>query len=464
MNESVKETYFIRDRQFYHTLFHVLLVVSLQNIVNYSVNMIDNLMLGSFGQVSLSAAACVNQIFFLLTGFFQGAGNGLSVLGAQNWGKKNIATINRLGGIALKFILIIGAVFFVLSAVIPAGLVSIFTSDPAIIAEGTAYLRIIKYTFFPYAISFTLINLLMNVETVGISFRISIVSLLINAGMNYLLIFGNLGFPRLGVEGAAWATLTARIVEMIIIVVYVAKKDEKLHFFQSDFLRHDPELLRDYMKIDIPLLIASIAFAVGTPIQGALLGKMSTDAIAANSVTSTFYQYVKVFALAFTAAAGITTGITIGRGKMEDVRAGARTIEVICLIIGVVLALILYLLRGPLLSLYTLTPEAMELSNRLLIIMCVVMMGMAYEVPLLFGVIRNGGDTVFTSKMNIVFMWVIAIPLSFLGLYVWHLGPEWIVIFMQSDQLLKCIPAAIRIRQYDKWIHVLVKDEGNPAG
>lgn len=459
MPTAVKEPYFIRSKQFYRTLFHVLLVVSLQNIVNYSVNMIDNLMLGSYGQVQLSAAACVNQIFFLLTGFYHGCSTGFSVLAAQNWGKKNITTINRLGGIVLKLSLIIGAVFFILSAAIPAQLTGIFTSDPAIIAEGVSYLRVIKYTFFPYAISLAFINLLLNVETVGISFRISVVSLIINGGLNYLLIFGNLGFPRLGILGAAYATLTARIVEMIIIVYYVAKKDQKLHFFRSDFYRHHPEILRDYLKVDIPLMIASIAFAIGTPIQGALLGKMSTDAIAANSVTSTFYQYVKVIAQAFTAAAGVTIGITIGKGKLKEVRAGARTIEVICLVLGALLALILFLIRGPLLSLYTLTPEAMELSNRLLLIMCVVMMGMSYEVPILFGVIRNGGDTVFTSKMNVLFMWVIAIPLSFLGVYVWHLRPEWIVVFMQSDQLLKCIPAAIRLRQYDKWIHVLVKEE-----
>lgn len=458
MPAEVKEPYFIHNKVFYRTLFHVLLIVSLQNVINYSVNMIDNLMLGAYGQVQLSAVACVNQIFFLLTGFYQGCVNGLSVLAAQNWGKKNVVKINRLGGIALKFSLVIGAVFFILAAAIPEQLTGIFTSDPAIIAEGAAYLSIIKYAFFPYAISFTFINLLLNVETVGISFKISIVSLIVNGGLNYLLIFGNFGFPRLGVVGAAYATLTARVIEMIIIVWYVAKKDEKLHFFQSDFLKHHPDVLQEYLKIDMPLMIASIAFAIGTPIQGALLGKMSTDAIAANSVTSTFYQYVKVIAQAFTMAAGVTTGITIGRGNIKEVRAAARTIEVICLILGATLALILFLIRKPLLSLYTLTPEAMALSNRLLIIMCVVMMGMSYEVPLLFGVIKNGGDTVFTSQMNIIFMWAIAIPLAFLGLYVWHLGPEWIVIFMQSDQLLKCIPAAIRIRQYDKWIHVLAKE------
>lgn len=463
MTTAAKEPYFIRSRPFYRTLFHVLLVISLQNIVNYSVNMIDNLMLGSYGQVQLSAAACIGQIFFLLTGFYHGCGNGLSVLAAQNWGKGNIVTINRLGGIVLRLTLMIGAVFFILSAAIPAQLTGIFTSDEAIIAEGVAYLRILKYTFFPYAVSYTFINLLMNVETVGISFRISVISLVVNAGLNYLLIFGNLGFPRLGIIGAAYATLTARIVEMIVIVIYVAKRDQKLCFFRSDFYRHHPDVFRDYLKVDAPLMIASIAFAVGTPIQSALLGKMSTDAIAANSVTTTFYQYVKVIAQAFTAAAGVTIGITIGKGNLKEVRAGARTIEVICLGLGAVLALILFLIRGPLLSLYTLTPEAMELSNRLLLIMCVVMMGMSYEVPIMFGVIRNGGDTVFTSQMNVLFMWVLAIPLSFLGLYVWHLGPEWIVIFMQSDQLLKCIPAAIRLRQYDKWIHVLAKDEGESA-
>lgn len=459
MTEVVKEPYFIHNKQFYRSLFHIMLVLALQNVVNYSVNMIDNLMLGSFGQVQLSAAACVNQGFFLLTGFYNGYAGGMSLLGAQNWGKRNVVTINRLGGIVLKLSLITGAAFFILSALIPDKIIGIFTSDPAIIQEGVAYLRIIKYTFFPYAVSSTFINLLMNVETVGISFRISVVSLGINAGLNYLLIFGNLGFPRLGVVGAAYATLIARVVEMVIIVWYVARKDEKLHFFRSDFYRRHPEIFREYLKVDLPQLAATLAFAIATPIQGALLGKMSTDAIAANSVTSTFYQYVKMIALAFNSAAGVTIGITVGKGNLKDARAGARTIEVISLVIGAILALTLFLCRGPLLSLYTLTPEAMVLSDHFLIIMCVVMFGMSYQITVLFGVIRSGGDAVFSSKVNILFMWCISIPLSFLGLYVWHLSPEWIVIFMQSDQILKCIPAAIRIRQYDKWMRVLAKDE-----
>lgn len=434
-----------------------MVVVALQNLINYSVNMADNIMLGRFGQAELSGAACVNQIFFLLNSFMQNCGTSFSVLAAQFWGQKRTDQINRLGGILLKVNIVIAIIFFTLAAAIPEPLVRIFTSDPEIIATGVVYLRILKYTFIPYAVSCMIMDMLRNVETVKISFYMSLMSLVVNGGLNYLLIFGKAGLPRLGIAGAAIATLAARVLEMLVLLFYVWKIDKKLQFFRSDFLKWDRTLAAKYGKLAITIVPAGVGWALATPVQTALLGKLSADAIAANSVTSTFYQLLKVVAQAMSSAAAVITGKTIGERDFVKVRAGARTIQVLSLVLGTTLGLLLFIFRRPIMSLYILTPEAERLTGNMIIIMCFVMVGMAYEVPTMMGVVRSGGDTRFVSLMNVLFTWGLSMPLAFMAVYWWHLPPEWIVIIIQSEQITKCIPAFIRVRQYDKWIKVMTE-------
>jgi len=458
LNRSTeKESFFVKDPGFFKSLFRIMVIVAFQNLINYSVNMADNIMLGAYGQTELSAAACVNQIFFILNAFLGNLGASFSVLAAQYWGQKRTDQINRLGGILLRTDLIIAILFFAAAAIIPEQLVRIFTSDPAIISQGVVYLGIIKYTFIPYAISIMFMDLLRNVETVSISFYMSLISLVINGGLNYLLIFGKAGLPRMGIAGAAVATLTSRVIEMIVLLIYVWKIDKKLHFFRSDFYKWNNDLAKHFGKIALSIVPAGVGWALATPVQTALLGRLSSDAIAANSVTSTFYQLLKVVAQAMGSASAVIIGKTIGEKDFVKARAGARTIQTLSLLIGLVLGLLLFVFRNPIISLYSLTPEAEQLTRNMILIMCFVIVGMSYEVPTLFGVIRAGGDARFPSIVNVAVTWGLSMPLAFMAVFWWNLSPEWVVIIIQGEQIAKCIPAFLRVRRYDKWIRVVAE-------
>jgi len=455
MTERLKEPYFVKDKAFFKSLFRIMLTVALQNFLNYSVNMADNMMLGSYGQSELSGVACVSQIFFILNSLFGNLGASFSVLAAQYWGQKRTDKINGLGAILLKVDLCIGLIFFLLATFIPGQLVSIFTSDAVIAQKGVEYLAILKWTFIPYSISYMLMDMLRNVETVAIAFYMSIISLVINVFFNYLFIFGSWGLPEMGVSGAALATLIARCAEVAVLVFYVAAIDKKLHFFRSGILKWDKALGASFAKMALTVVPAGMGWAIATPVQTALIGQLSADAIAANSVTSTFYQLFKVIAQAMSSASAVIIGKTVGARDFVKARSGARTVELLALGIGIVLGAMLFAVRGPVLAFYKLSPEAEKLTGQMLLIMCFVMVGMAYEVPVLFGVIRAGGDAKFTSFVNIGAMWLIVMPLAFLAVFVWHLDVIWVVMIIQSEQLIKCIPAFIRVRQYDKWIRVV---------
>ena len=225
--QTVKETFFTKDKTFYRTLFSMMIVVALQNVVTYSVNMVDNIMLGRLSQEALSGAATVNQIFFMVDQFALSIGNTLVAIAAQYWGQKKLQPIRTLTGIALKLGLIVSAVIIAICAFFPDQVLRIFTNSPEIIAEGKQYLFIIMWTFALFIVSNILMAALRAVGTVKIAFYTSLVSLGINAFGNYVLIYGKLGFPELGIRGAAISTLIARIAELLIVVIYIAKVDKK---------------------------------------------------------------------------------------------------------------------------------------------------------------------------------------------------------------------------------------------
>lgn len=202
-------------------------------------------------------------------------------------------------------------------------------------------------------------------------------------------------------------------------------------------------------------MCSGMIWAISVPMQTAILGHLSADAIAANSVSSTFFQYLKVIDNRHIHLhLPVVIGKDIGEGDIERVKSDGRTLSVIDLLIGVVLASLLFVLRGPLLSMYKLTDTAAVLADHFIMIMSIVMVGMSYQMPVSVGVIQGGGDTKFSMYMNLISTWGIVMPLSFLAAFVWKFPVELVVIAVQSDQLFKGIPVFLRFRSY-KWIHKL---------
>ena len=454
-----KTSFFTKDNSFYKAMFSMLAIVSLQNLVAFSVNMADNIMLGSYSQNALSGAATVNQIFFVIQQFALSLGNALVALSSQYWGQKRPGPIRILTGITLKVSAAIGVIFILLCAVIPDGILRIFTTDDPIIAEGRSYLFIVMWTFLLFLISNILMSALRAVGTVKISFYISIVSLVVNVGINYVLIFGKLGFQEMGIRGAAIGTLISRVLELLILIIYIAKFDDKLHLFSKGWLSHDQKLFHDFIKIAAPTVGSSVLWSVSVPLQTAILGHLSADAIAANSVATTFYQYLKVVVQAMSATSAVMIGQAIGRGDIERVKSDGRTLCVIDVALGIFLGALLFILRSPLLSLYSasFTETALETAGNLIIIMSFVMVGMSYQMPVCFGIIQGGGDAGWNMKVNLISTWCIVVPLSFAAAFWWKLPVEWVVLCIQSDQFFKGIPAFIHFRKY-KWIKKLTRE------
>ncbi len=456
--------FFARDRGFYRTLFRLLTVVALQNVLAYSVNVADNLMLGSYSQAALSGAATVNQIQFLVQQITIAIGDAMVMLNAQYWGRRELSPIRALTGTALKVGLVFGLLVLALTALLPRQLLMLFTGDEAIIEAGLEYLSLLKYTYVFYVLTTILIAALRSVETVHISFCVSAMSLVVNVCINYTLIFGRFGFPEMGIRGAAIGTLTARVLELCVVLFYVVRVDRKLRLFAENPFRRNKAMSGDYRRVAVPVVFTNLLWSLATPIQTGILGHLSADAIAANSVSTTMFQYLKVVTVSEASATSVVVGKTIGSGLTEraQLRPYVHALQAIFLGVGLALGGVLLAIRAPLLSFYALSPSAMELAWELLGLMVLIFIGMAYQMPASVGIVRGGGETRFNMRLNLISTWVIVMPLSFAAAFWWKLPVFWVVFFLNCDQIFKCLPVAIYTNGY-RWVHVLTRGQKDTA-
>lgn len=443
------EHFFSRDPAFYKSFFRLFLLLTLQNIVTYSVNVADNVMLGSFSQTALSGAAAVNQIQYVLQQLINmGLCEGLIMLASQYWGRNDTDAIQRLTGIALCLGWAVVLLLTLAAFLCPRALVGLFTNDADILAEGVAYLSILRLSYLVFITTLILLAALRSMQIVSIAFRLSVMTLLVNAGINFVLIFGRFGFPCLGVRGAAIGTLIARCLELLVLLLYIRKGRLPVRFAASRLLRFPRSLVGDFLRVSLPCCVSSLLFSSAVAMQTAILGHLSSNALAANSAAGTLFQYCKMIPISASAAAGVFIGRVVGSGELSGLRGYVRTLQVLFLCIGLLVSGLLLAISRPLLSLYALTPQALAYARQIILVFCVTSIGTAYEMPSMCGICRGGGDSRFVMFMDIFFSWCVVVPLSVCAAFVLRLDIAAVVFFMNCDQILKCIPVFIKTNRY----------------
>ncbi|HCT92298.1 MAG TPA: MATE family efflux transporter [Lachnospiraceae bacterium] len=444
----------IKNKTFYKSFFSMWIILVLQNIITLSVNLADNIMLGAYSEVSLSGVAAANQIQFVYQQLITAIGEGAVVLATQYYGKKQMEPIRILSSIGMHTALVTAALLFFAVSLFPRQLLGLFVADPAIIDQGAEYVRIIRYTYLFFAITQLLLAVLRSMGIVHIALILSVCTLLINCGINYTLIYGHFGAPRLGVTGAAIGTLTARIAELLVLIFYIYIRKKDIHL--RDYFRTDTVLRRDYFRIMLPLLLASSLWGLNSATQNAILGHMTDRAIAANSVASTLFLMVKSTGMGSASAASFFVGKTIGEGNEKGLTVLARTLQTLFVGIGVLSGIGLYFLRIPVLSLYRLEPETMSMANTFLVILSVICVGMSYQMPTNIGIVRGGGDTKYVMKMDLISIWGIVIPISFIMAFWVKASPVVVVCCLNADQIFKCVPAFLKCN-FGHWAKKLTR-------
>ena len=310
----------IREKQFYRLFFGLTLSLALQNLLTFGVNMLDTVMLGRYSQVAMGGVSLCNQFQFLLQMLVSGAGEGAVVLGAQYWGRGDLKPIPHIIGAALRFGGGLAVGLFALALAMPQTLLGLLSSDPAVVEQGVAYMQIICFTYVIFTLTNILVASLRSIGVVKIGYVISFSTLCINGVLNYCLIYGNLGFPELGVRGAAIATLVSRCVELLIVAVYLRFFERCLHLRLQSLVQMDRSYLKDYAHISLPVLVNQALWGVAQMVQTGILGHLGGDVTAANAIAVQVYQVLSVVSYGAASAAAILVGKAVGSGQKEQLR------------------------------------------------------------------------------------------------------------------------------------------------
>lgn len=442
----------IKDKSFYSKVFAIAIPMALQNLINVGVSILDTVMLGQLGEVAMSASSLAGQVGFTYMIMNLGLTAGAGVLTSQYWGRKDPASIRKVLAMSYKIAMLFAAVFTVASLLFPVQIMTIFTKDAEVIASGAVYVRIMAFSFFISGFTMTSFNILRTVGTVKIAMYTYGVSFFVNVFFNYSLIFGKFGMPALGVAGAALATLIARFAEFIISFIYVFRIDKKICFVFKDLLcKTDMTIFKIYMKHGAPVLCNEILWSLGSSMLSVIMGHMSKEFVAANSICSVMFQCTSVITQGMSAAAGVLAGNTIGEGKYKLARQQSFTMFYISIFLGIICFALVYTLAEPLVSFYNITEQTRLIALELLKVMAVLTIFQTISGINMFGTLRGGGDSKFVLFFDVSSMWLFCVPLGWLSGLV--LGwPVWAVcICLRSGDIFKCFGAIARIMS-GKWI------------
>ena len=409
------------DKKFYKTLFFVAVPITLQNLMQSMVNMLDSIMVGQLGSLEIAAVGLGNQIFFILNMILFGIASGGSIFIAQYWGKKDVANIRKTLGLMISFSLIFSALFTVAALFFPKLLISFYSNDPKVIEVGGQYLRLVAISYPITAISFVVSQAFRSTEHVKLPMVATMISLVVNGIFNYLFIFGIGPFPAMGVSGAALATIISRFLEFFILYS-VAKKNnyEALDSFKS-MMSYNMYFIQRYIKIAFPVIVNETLWGFGVTLQNAIFAKISTDAIAAFNITGTISQLTWVFFIGIGNAAAIIIGKQIGAEDTQKALKYANKFALLMPILAIFIGALLFPLSKVLPVFFDVAPHIMAEATAMLMVLMVVYPLRSFNMCYIVGICRAGGDTVFAAACDVAAMWCIALPMGFLYLCLWFL-------------------------------------------
>lgn len=451
---------FITDKKFYKNILAITIPITLQNLIVQATSMMDSIMLGRADDTGtfLSASSLANQPFFILSLMCFGVASGATVITAQYWGKHDTKSIREILSIALKAAFFLAALMGFAVLLFPETVMGIYTKDPEVIEAGAGYLKIIGYAYFTFGLSNTMLCAIRSVEIVKISVVVNLSSFFINTGLNYLLIFGHGPFPAMGIEGAAIATLIARVVEFVITFIYVFFIDKRLKFRLKDMFSFNKVFAKDLLRYGTPVFINELMWSLAISMQSAILGHITYsngDPVAANSIASMVQQLSTVVIFGVANAAAVIIGKSIGEGKKERALREAYTFKYIAVILGVVACGVIFASKSFAIGFYTIPPQTKELASQLLNVVAVTTILVSTSSIYIVGILRAGGDTRFCLFMEMGALWFWAIPLAILGV-VFELSVPMVLVLMKMDEPVKTISMLFRMRN-DKWIRTLTR-------
>lgn len=442
----------VRDPQFYRQVLHIMLPVAAQQAINIGVNMMDTVMLGSLGEAQLSASSLANSFYNLFTILCMGIIGGCSVLAAQYWGAQDKQNARRTFSLAMRLSLALSLVFAVVTALFPAQIMRLYTPEADVIAHGIRYLRITTFVYLFHGCAQVISFLMRSVQQPKLGLIVSCISFAVNILANWVFIFGMLGAPRMEIAGAALGTLIARIVECIVTFTYVLVIDKQLGLRVSDLLRGPGrEIFHNYRRLGLAVLFSDGILGLGINAMNMVLGRMGAAVVAANAICQVVDRLFTVVGTGIGNAASIVTGNTVGRGDTEKALAQGQTFYWLSCAFGAIAAVLVLLFGRLTIAAYNIDQTTIDIANQMMLSYAVIAFFQCVQNVMTKGVLRGGGDARFLLVADVLFLWIVSLPLGFVAGLALH-APAWLTILcLRVDWAIKSFWCVKRLNS-GKWI------------
>jgi len=444
--------YVVRDRSFYGQVLKIMIPVVLQQAINMGVNMMDTMMLGNFGEAQLSASSLANSFYNMFTIFCMGIIGGCSVLAAQYWGAGNKEKVRETFNLAIRLSAGLSILFAAATFLFPAAIMRMYTNEADVIAYGIKYLNITAIIYFFHGTSLVAALMMRAVQEARLGLAVSIISFFVNIFFNWVFIFGKLGAPRMEIAGAALGTLIARLTEFMVTFGYIFFLDKRLQMKLKHLWRNpSKELYYNYFRLGIAALISDGLLGLGTTVMNMVLGRMGAAVVAANAICQVVDRLFTVVVSGVANASSIVTGNTIGRGDKDMAMKQGQTFYLLSILIGIFSGTMIFLFGSLTIKMYNLDAQTVVIAEQMMVAYALITFFHAMQSIMTKGVLRGGGDTKFLLVADVLFMWIVSLPLGFLVGLVLH-WPAWMAILsLRIDWVIKSVWCLRRLFS-GKWI------------
>lgn len=449
--QKILKQHFLFEKPFLTTVFAMAIPIALQNMISFGVSVMDSVMLGSLGDIAISAANLGTQPFSILMSCGFGLSSGGSVLIAQYWGKGDLGHIRKVMRLSMQIVFVMSVLITGVCLAFPMQIMGLFSKETPVIEAAASYLSLVAFSFIPYSLSNNYMMSLRAVEKVKISACIYGVSFFVNVFFNYMFIFGKFGAPRLEVRGAAVGTVLARCSELLMVLIYMYGRENTVKFRIHQCFRWSSELVPAYTQHALPVLGNEMLWGLGFVITTVIIGQIGSTFVAANSIAGVLNQLAFVSIVGVANAAAVLTGKTIGEGDRPKTQRVANTLIAMSLGVGIFNCVFLLILRPVFLSLYSVTPATYDAAWQIIGVLAILQLTLGVDVTCIVGVLRGGGDTRTCFLYDCGSLWLISVPMGILAGLVLHWPVPLVYICLKLDSPVKTILSLHRIKS-GKWI------------
>lgn len=443
------------EGRFYQQLIQIALPITLQSLIQSSLNTVDTVMVGKLGEASIAGVGLANQVFFIYMMFLFGINSGISIFHSQFYGKGDYLAIRKCLGYAIKLGLIVSLPFLLAGLLFSERVIGIFVEDPVVIAIGADYLRIISTSLLMTAISFSIATALRSIGHSSVPMVNSFIVLTLNTFLNYVFIFGAFGFPALGVKGAAWATVASRCVEILLFIYVIQKKHRYLAGRFEELFKIDKQLSQRIWHTLLPVILNESLWGIGISIYLFAYAKLGTDALAAFQISNTLFRLFFVLNMGMANACQVMIGQQLGGESYQVAIAYAHRFVKLSLIFGVCTGGLMILMGPFILPFFNVSAAVGRDVLYTLYGLGFMMAPKTLSAVYIVGILRGGGDTKYSLFLEIFNVYLIGIPLSFIGVLIFKLPIYWVVFLTNFEEITKAILGTRRLHS-NKWAKNMV--------